>query len=365
MPERLRTGISTGACASAAATAAWRILRGEVVGASLTLRFNDGVERPVAIAGTRRHADGAEAWVVKDAGDDIDITHGATVRVRLRPGAAPADGDHLETCGAGRLFVRGGAGVGRATRAGLPVPPGTWAINPGPRRMITANLAAAGFTTGDLAVEIGVDGGEALARRTLNGVLGVVGGLSILGTTGVVHPCSHAAYIETIRVLARSAAAAGRDHLALATGGRTADGLAREVAGLDEVSIIRIGDFIGEALAAVHAAGVRRVTVGCMAGKLAKYALGHANTHAHRVAMELPALSGLLQSHGIVADPGEARSVAEWMGRLDEGVVGRIHAALADAALGHLRRWAAGVAVELVLFDLAGRRLGRYGDGAE
>src|SRR5438132_10525489 len=183
----LRRGWTTGTCAAAAAKAAYAAL--------LTGEFPDPVEvtlpkgqRPsFALALTRRDEASATAGIVKDAGDDPDVTHGALVLATVRS-AAP---------GAGIVF-RAGEGVGTVTRPGLPIPPGEPAINPVPRRMIRdaiAEVARAAGQAGDVAVEISIPGGEALAARTVSARLGIVGGLSILGTTGIVVPYSCAAWI--------------------------------------------------------------------------------------------------------------------------------------------------------------------------
>ena len=186
----LRRGWTTGACAAAASKAAYAAL--------LTGDFPDPVEialprgeRPAfALALTRRDEGSATAGIVKDAGDDPDVTHGALVVATVRPAAA----------GAGVTF-RAGEGVGTVTRPGLPVPPGEPAINPMPRQMIRdaiAEVAAAAGQPGDVEVEIAIPEGEALAAKTLNGRLGIVGGLSILGTTGIVVPYSCSAWIHSI-----------------------------------------------------------------------------------------------------------------------------------------------------------------------
>src|SRR5262245_19010506 len=177
-----RRGWTTGTCATAAAKAAYTAL--------LTGEFPDPVEvtlprgqRPsFALAVSRKDAGSATAGIVKDAGDDPDVTHGALVLATARLGAP----------GSGVTF-RAGEGVGTVTRPGLPIPPGEPAINPVPRKMIraaVAEVAATAHGSGDVEVEIGIPGGEALAARTLNGRLGIVGGLSILGTTGIVVPYS-------------------------------------------------------------------------------------------------------------------------------------------------------------------------------
>ncbi len=197
----LRRGWTTGTCAAAAAKAAFTAL--------VTGEFPDPVEvtlprgeRPsFALAMTRKDDNAATAGIIKDAGDDPDVTHGALICATVRAGES----------GAGVSF-RAGEGVGTVTRAGLPVPPGEPAINPMPRRMIRdaiAEVAAAASCAADAEVEISIPGGEALAAKTLNGRLGIVGGLSILGTTGIVVPYSCSAWIHSIHSGIDVARAAG------------------------------------------------------------------------------------------------------------------------------------------------------------
>ena len=210
-PRELRRGWTTGACATAAVKAAFGALAG--------LGFADPVAHPPAArrrgelrAGRAGARDGgrATAAVVKDAGDDPDVTHGCLVRATVRRGAA----------GSGVTF-HAGRGVGTVTRPGLQIPPGEAAINPVPRQMmreVVAEIAAATGDAADVAITIAIPGGEELAQKTLNPRLGIVGGLSILGTTGVVVPFSCAAWIHSIHRGIDVARAAGLDHVAAATG---------------------------------------------------------------------------------------------------------------------------------------------------
>src|SRR3954447_9471126 len=207
---KLRRGWTTGTCAAAASRAAYQAL--------LTGEFPDPVDvllpggaRPAfALALQERSGDFARAGIVKDAGDDPDVTHGAVVISTVRLGPA----------GSGVVF-RAGPGVGTVTRAGLPLPPGEPAINPVPRAMIRDNLEEAARSVGgplDIEVEISIPGGEAIAQKTLNPRLGIMGGLSILGTTGVVVPYSCAAWIHSIYRGIDVARAGGIDHVAGSTG---------------------------------------------------------------------------------------------------------------------------------------------------
>ena len=236
-PDRpLRRGWTTGTCAAAAAKAAYAAL--------VTGEFPDPVEvtlprgeRPsFALALTRQDQTSAAAGVVKDAGDDPDVTHGALVIATVRAGAP----------GAGVTF-RAGEGVGTVTRAGLPLPPGEPAINPVPRRMIRdaiAEVAAAAGRAADAEVEISIPGGAALAAKTLNGRLGIVGGLSILGTTGIVVPYSCAAWIHSIQRGIDVARAAGLTHIAGSTGS-SSEAAVQKLYDLPEIALIDMGDFVG------------------------------------------------------------------------------------------------------------------------
>ena len=261
----LRRGWTTGACATAAAKAAFTAL--------LTGEFPDPVEvtlprgeRPsFALAMTRKDERSATAGVVKDAGDDPDVTHGALVCATVRAG----------TPGAGVNF-RAGEGVGTVTRPGLPVAPGEPAINPVPRRMIEdaiAEVAAAARCATDVEVELSIPGGEALAMKTLNGRLGIVGGLSILGTTGIVVPYSCSAWIHSIHSGIDVARAAGLTHIAGATGASSEAG-AQKLYDLPEIALIDMGDFVGGMLKYLRRHPVPRVTIAGGVAKMTKLAQG-------------------------------------------------------------------------------------------
>jgi cobalt-precorrin-5B (C1)-methyltransferase len=270
----LRRGWTTGACAAAAARAAAELLlRGHApdpVGITLP-----GGQTPVfALAHTAQGKDWAEVGIVKDAGDDPDVTHGAMIITRVAR-AAPGQG----------LIFRAGAGVGTVTRPGLPIPPGEPAINPVPRRMIAEALAAAGAPA-DLEVIVSIPGGEALATRTLNARLGVLGGLSILGTTGIVIPFSCAAWIDTIHRGIDVARAAGLTHIAGATG-TSSEAAVRALYGLPEIALIEMGDFVGGLLKYVRTHPLARVTLAGGFAKMTKLAQGRLDLHSKRGAVDL------------------------------------------------------------------------------
>jgi cobalt-precorrin-5B (C1)-methyltransferase len=303
MVTTLRTGYTTGAYAAATTLAAWRCLCGRRNGARVSLLFPDGQSRRINVDGWERsNTAAAMAWAIKDAGDDIDCTHGARVESRLsRCTAADIEtADHVVSCGEATLVLRGGAGVGLVTGPGLDVEPGKWAINPVPRTMISENLLRADLGTecGHWLVELSIANGDALARKTLNPTLGVEGGLSVLGSSGIVIPCSNAAYISTIQILLRGAKRAGSNTAVLVTGGRTHRAARERFPDLPEVAFVRIGDFIKESCQAVSELKLAKLIVCCMPGKLAKYALGHAYTHAHRVALSTRDVAAALDAGG-------------------------------------------------------------------
>jgi cobalt-precorrin-5B (C1)-methyltransferase len=294
-PSGGRRGWTTGACATAATTAALTAL--------LTGEFPDPVEivlprgqRPAfALAGELLDpgTGTAMAAVVKDAGDDPDVTHGATVRATVRGGPA----------GSGVRFAAG-PGVGTVTKPGLPLPVGEPAINPVPREMIRAHVAAVTERHGapaDVEVTISVDAGEELARHTWNPRLGIVGGLSILGTTGIVIPYSCSAWIDSIRRGVDVARAVGHRHLAACTG-RTSEQVATERFGLPPDALLDMGDFAGAVLKYVARHPVERLTVVGGFGKLAKLAAGSLDLHSGRSTVDLELLAGLAAEAG--ADDG-------------------------------------------------------------
>ena len=285
----LRRGWTTGACATAATKAAYAAL--------LTGAFPDpvgivlpGGERPEFALAESRLGDGAAtAGVIKDAGDDPDVTHGALVRATVRPGPA----------GSGVAF-RAGRGVGTVTLPGLPLAVGEPAINPVPRRMmreVVAELARAHGAAGDVVVEVGVEGGEALAARTWNPRLGILGGLSILGTTGVVIPYSCSSWIASIHRGIDVARAAGHLHLAGATG-RTSERAAMERFGLPVTALLDMGDFAGAVLKYLRRHPVPRLTVAGGIGKLAKLADGHLDLHSARSQVDPARLAEIAAERG-------------------------------------------------------------------
>ncbi len=286
----LKRGWTTGACATAASKAAYVAL--------LTGRFEDPVEidlpngNSVAFSLTREELSerGAMAAVVKDAGDDPDVTHGALVMAMVRNGP-PGSG----------INFKAGEGVGTVTKSGLALAVGEPAINPAPRQMMTdaiSSVASAQGVTADVEVELAIPGGETLAAKTMNGRLGIVGGLSILGTTGVVVPYSCAAWIASIRQAVDVARAGGIDHMGAATGNASEQAVCREF-GFPPERVIEMGDFAGGLLKYLRRHPLPRLTVAGGFAKMSKLAAGHLDLHSGRSAIDIDFLADLVGDDGI------------------------------------------------------------------
>jgi cobalt-precorrin-5B (C1)-methyltransferase len=341
MVDALRRGWTTGACAAGAAKAAYAGL--------LTGVFPDPVEVPLprggrvafALAACGIEGGRAYAAIVKDAGDDPDVTHGALVQV------------WVELAGDGVEF-RAGPGVGMVTRPGLPLAVGEPAINPVPRAMVRAALAEVGGT--GAVVTIGVEDGARLAERTLNGRLGIVGGLSILGTTGVVIPYSCAAWIDTIHRGVDVARAMGVSHVAGSTGSAS-EAAVRALHGMPEVALLEMGDFAGGMLKYLARHPVPRVTVAGGVAKMTKLAQGRLDLHSKRGSADMGALAAWAGDPRVAA----ANTVAEAFA-LCPALGDRVAAGAWRTAADVLR--GSGIELEVVVFDRDGGLRGRAGFAA-
>ena len=293
--QALRTGWTTGTCAAAAAKAAATALRTGEVQETVEIGLPSGqrVSFPVDTCElTPQHT--AEAVVVKDAGDDPDVTHGArltaTVRWRGEPG----------------IELDGGVGVGVVTKPGLGLEVGGPAINPVPRAMITQAVGeVVDLTQNGVHVVISVPDGERMARKTTNARLGIIGGISILGTTGIVRPFSTASWRASVEQAVAVLAAQqgqGESTLVLCTGGRTEQGAMRLFPELPEVCFVEVGDFTGAALRRAVEHGLARVVFVGMAGKLTKLAAGVLMTHYTRSKVSLSLLRDITLAAGGAPD---------------------------------------------------------------
>ncbi|MEV0120486.1 cobalt-precorrin-5B (C(1))-methyltransferase [Streptomyces sp. NPDC050703] len=355
----LRSGWTTGACATAATTAAYTALLTGDFPDPVTITLPKGQTPAFALAAEERGDAYAMAGIVKDAGDDPDVTHGALVRStvrRLPPGSG--------------VVFRAGPGVGTVTRPGLPLDVGEPAINPVPRQLMRDHVALVARSVGadpdavpDVEITVSVDHGEEIARSTWNPRLGILGGLSILGTTGVVVPYSCSAWIDSIRRGVDVARAAGRTHVAGCTGSTSEKTVVREH-GLPEDALLDMGDFAGAVLKYVRRHPVDRLTICGGFAKLSKLAAGHLDLHSARSQVDKGFLAELAVRGG-ASEPLAAQVAAANTGlealRLCEAAgvpLGDLVAATArDEALAVLR--GAPVAVDVICIDRAGDVVGR------
>nr|WP_321338287.1 cobalt-precorrin-5B (C(1))-methyltransferase [Breoghania sp.] len=351
----LRRGWTTGACATAATKAA------------LTALVTDSFLDPVGITLPKGHAphfalahemrgDGyCEAGIIKDAGDDPDVTHGALILSRVSFGPP----------GSGVCF-RAGPGVGMVTRPGLPIPVGEAAINPVPRQLmqdVVRELATIHGFAGDVVIEISVRNGDKLARKTWNPRLGIVGGLSILGTTGIVVPFSCSAWIHSIQRGVDVAIAEGQSHVAGCTGS-TSEKVVRGLYDLPDFCMLDMGDFVGGMLKYIRQHPVPRVTIGGGFAKLCKLAQGHMDLHSGRSQVDFDWVAEQLAGIGASAALVErARKANTALALLEdaktEGVDIATHIAnlARDAAVSILRD--AAVSVDIIVVSRQGDLLAR------
>jgi cobalt-precorrin-5B (C1)-methyltransferase len=353
----LRYGWTTGACATAATKAAYTALLTGEFPDPVTITLPRGHTPSFALTRERLVIDEAAASITKDAGDDPDVTHGAVITATVRSGAP----------GSGVVFLAGD-GVGTVTKPGLPLDVGEPAINPVPRLMmreVVAAVAAEHGGAGDVAVEISVDGGGELAKRTWNPRLGILGGISILGTTGVVVPYSCSAWIDSIRRGIDVARAVGLEHVAGCTGS-TSEDTVRSLYGLPDEALLDMGDFAGAVLKYLRRHPVPRLTIAGGIGKLSKLAAGHLDLHSGRSQVDLPGLAALARRGGADAELAERLAAANTA--LD--ALQLSHAAgfpLGDAVAEAAREQAqavlreAPVHVDVVVIDRAGTIVGRAG----
>jgi cobalt-precorrin-5B (C1)-methyltransferase len=291
-PKALRTGFSTGACSAAAAKAAVAALSGTLVRV-VSIPFPSGGRHEFPVHSLRRRGRTATAVVVKDAGDDPDVTHGAHLTVT----ASWRDDDEV--------VLHRGEGVGVVTLPGLGLPVGEPAINPVPRQMITDAVYEASGGRG-VDITISVPGGERMARKTTNRRLGIEGGISILGTTGIVRPFSTASWRASVEQAVAVMAAQNVTTLVLATGGRTERGAMALLPHLPEVAFVEVGDFTGAALRRAVEHGLAEVVFVGMIGKLTKLASGVLMTHYTRSRVDTGLLAEITAAHG-----GRLQDVAE------------------------------------------------------
>ncbi|MCE2516955.1 MAG: cobalt-precorrin-5B (C(1))-methyltransferase [Alphaproteobacteria bacterium] len=301
LTTQLRFGWTTGTCATAATYGAYMALVSGEFPQNVTIDTPSGKSADLALCHPRHGGDWAEVGVIKDAGDDPDVTHGAEIRARVEP--APQ--------GRGVVF-KGGEGVGIVTKPGLPIDAGEPAINPVPRQMMTeciANLAAETGGPSDVVITVSVPGGGELAAKTWNPRLGIEGGISILGTTGVVRPFSCSAWIASIHRGIDVARANGLDHVAGSTGA-TSEKAFQSRHHLPEIALLDMGDFVGGMLKYLRRHPVPRLTIAGGFAKMVKLAQGHGDLHSARSQIDFTAFAEMAAQAGLDHDAVKTANTA-------------------------------------------------------
>ncbi len=399
-PSVLRSGFSTGTAAAAAVRAALRHLVTGTPAKVIAVRLPSGVYLPVPVAWTKIQGRTASASVIKDGGDDPDITNGAEIRATislLHSGASkPA------------ILLSAGKGVGLVTKPGLPAATGEPAINPVPRQMLSDNIAieirrlkslSPDLNWSDLAVtddgslhsgkpvlqlplyaamefegtcthpnnfsvkvEIEVPRGEELSRHTLNPRLGIIGGISILGTTGIVRPFSNEAYEQTIQAALSVAVSNGCHTAVLSTGGKSERFARQLLPELPAEAFIQIADFFAFSLQQSRLSGISRIIHSVFFGKALKMAQGYPNTHAHTVPLNLDFLAAIARSLNYDADHCRQLNSANTARHALEFIAGKgsydiIESVARRAAVQSAQLAGEGAGIRLLLFDYNGSLL--------
>jgi cobalt-precorrin-5B (C1)-methyltransferase len=354
--ENLRSGYTTGACAAAASKAALLALISQRAVADIAIRLPAGQTATFALHSCTCTESEGRASVIKDAGDDPDVTHRAEICSRVTWESEPG------------VTFRRGAGVGLVTKKGLPVPPGEPAINPAPRKLIAESiqevLAEHGLVGRGVAVEVSVPKGEELAKKTFNPRLGIVGGISILGTTGIVVPYSTAAWLASVTQEIDVAVAQGLKELVLTVGAR-GERLARQRFPLPEEAFVEIGPFFGDALRHCARAGVEKVTLASMIGKLAKFAAGNESVHSTSSSQDFAFLAEVARATGaataLIEQITRANTAQEVSGLVADQGLRAFHPAICRRAWEFAAALVQGaLTLEVYLMSPDGEALGQY-----
>ena len=350
----MRRGWTTGACATAATKAAFTALLTGEFPDPVSIVLPKGQTPSFALSVESLSSDSAEAGIVKDAGDDPDVTHRALIISRVRR-SAPGSG----------VVFKAGAGVGTVTLPGLPVSVGEPAINPIPREMMTnvvTEIAAAHGVSADLVVEISVADGERLAAKTWNPRLGIVGGLSILGTTGIVVPYSCSAWIHSIHSGIDVAVAGGVSHVAGCTGS-TSERAVQTLYNLPDTAMLDMGDFAGGLLKYLRKHPLPRLTLGGGFGKLSKLAMGHMDLHSGRSQIDSERLGEWLRMLGassrLVDEARSANTANQILEAAQQADLPIATFVAEQARCSALSKLSGATAVEVIVFDRAGKLAGR------
>ena len=349
----LRHGYTTGSCAAAATKAALTALIVQERQQEATIRLPVGQDVTFQLESCSYDAQSATAAIIKDGGDDPDATHGAlivsSVEWRDEPG----------------IVLDGGVGVGRVTKPGLPVPIGEAAINPVPRKMI-AEAAQAVLDQYEVRrgvrVVISVPDGEEIAKKTLNGRLGIVGGISILGTRGIVVPFSTSAYKASVAQAINVAKEAGCQHIVLSTGGRSESFGMEMYPELPEEAFVEMGDFVGFAIKQCKNRQIKKVTLVGMMGKFSKVAQGVMMVHSKSAPVDFSFLAELAKKAGAAEELLEqirTANTASQVGDLMADMPAFFENMCESCCRAALREAGGGMEIETVIITMKGSLLGR------
>jgi cobalt-precorrin-5B (C1)-methyltransferase len=362
-PKGTRTGFTTGANATACASAALRVLLGGPEEPKVQIRLPEGQTPVFDLIWTKREADGSVTCAtIKDGGDDPDVTHGAEIRASVRLNGLR-----------GQVRFLQGEGVGKVTKPGLGLEVGAPAINPVPRKMMTEHalerLKEFGKADEGVDITVSVKDGEAIARKTLNARLGILGGISILGRSGIVYPYSTAAYVASIEQGIEVALHQGVDTVVLTTGGLTEDFAIKKLPELPEAAFVQMGDYVGKALDHCVKMGVARVILAGQMGKVTKLAQGEVHTHARKSSVDLGLLAQIATAAGAPKEMAEKISsgtTARYAWELSQGqpwqkgFLGGLCAKAAAVAADHVAKAGGSFKIESWLFDFdQGELIGR------
>lgn len=356
--KEMRTGYTTGACATATTKAALVALITGIVQKDATIFLPVGKFATLEIDSCIIESTYAEAGTIKDAGDDPDATHGALIQAKV---------SWSKQLG---IVLDGGVGVGRVTKEGLPIAVGEAAINPVPRQMIleTAKevLSSYGVKRG-ISIIISVPDGEKIAEKTLNKRLGIIGGISILGTRGIVIPFSSSAYMASIVQAISVARASGCQQVVITTGGRSEKYAMLQYPHLQEEAFIEMGDFVGFTLKQCKKQGIKTVSLVGMMGKFSKLAQGEMNVHSKSSTVDFPFLTRIAREAGChdqeilekIRNANTASQVGDLM--LEEGYR-KFFTILCQYCCHHgLNEISGGLSIETSLYTLKGTLLGKAG----
>lgn len=355
-PKGRREGFTTGACAAAAAKAAARLLVKRALLQEIETRLPNGQLQVFPLERCELHGERALCSVVKDGGDDPDCTHGAEIIAEVELTRTPG------------VALLGGVGVATVTKPGLGLETGSAAINPVPRRNISEMVLEelAGCEPAGAVVTISVPEGEEIAKQTINARLGLIGGISILGTTGIVKPYSTAAYKTSVVQAIDVARRRGLDTLVLTTGGKSEMFAMKLHPELPEDAFVQVGDFVGVGVRHAARRGAQRALVVGMIGKLSKMADGRTMTHAAGSEVNLALLGELASELGaapsVVKEIQSANTARHVLELAKNAALDGLASAVCARAARHLEHYARAVAplaVEALLVDFDGRLLGR------